>query len=113
MRRSANPREALLANLRQDLARLETHSPPEDERPISTGSPNLDHLLPAGGLRRGTLAEYLAASAGGGAGTLALSAAREACREGRALVVVEPRSEARGQRSEIGGGRFYPLAAAA
>jgi len=95
------------------MEKLEISRPPEDKRPISTGSPALDALLPAGGLRRGTLVEYLTAGPGNGAGTLALAAAREACREGRALVVVEPRSEARGQRSEIGGGRFYPLAAAA
>jgi len=101
---SVQARETLVSSLRREVARLETSRPPEDERPISTGSPALDGLLPAGGLRRGTLVEYLAAEGGNGAGTLGVSAAREACQEGRALVVVEP-------RSEIGGGRFYPGAA--
>jgi protein ImuA len=106
-------RETLVSSLRREVARLEMSRPPEDERPISTGSPALDGLLPAGGLRRGTLVEYLTEEPGGnGAGTLALGAAREACQEGRALVVVEARSEIRGQRSEIGGGRFYPVVAA-
>src|SRR5438094_7372014 len=82
-------RETLVSSLRREVARLEMSRPPEDERPISTGSPVLDGLLPAGGLRRGTLVEYLTAGPGNGAGTLALAAAREACHEGRALVVVE------------------------
>ena len=69
---------------------------------ISTGSPALDCLLPGGGLRRGTLVEYLTSTTGSGAGTLALAAAREACREGRALVVLDCTTS-----------YFYPPAAAA
>lgn len=82
-------RELLVATLRREVARLENCRPPEDERPVSTGSPALDLLLPAGGLRRGTLVEYLASTSGSGAGTLALAAAREACSDGRALVVLD------------------------
>jgi len=95
-------REALVATLRREVVRLENSRPPEDERPISTGSPALDRLLPAGGLRRGTLVEYLTSTTGSGAGTLALAAAREACREGRALVVLDRTTS-----------YFYPPAAAA
>src|SRR5438067_5280877 len=106
-------REALVATLRREVARLENSRPPEDERPIFTGSPALDRLLPAGGLRRGTLVEYLTSASGSGAGTLALAAAREACREGRAFVVLDrtilARSASAGNRS----GHFYPPAAAA
>jgi len=106
-------RQALVASLRHEVARLEAGRPPEDKRPVSTGSPALDRLLPAGGLRRGTLVEYLTPSAGSGAGTLALSAAREACREGRAFVVLDwttlARSASEGNRS----GHFYPPAALA
>jgi protein ImuA len=62
-------------------------------------------------LRRGTLVEYLTTSAGRGAATLALSAAREASREGRAFVVLDAdtltRSINEGHHS-----RFYPPAAA-
>src|SRR4051794_4823061 len=89
MNASAQAREALVATLRREVACLEEGRPPGDEQPISTGSPALDRLLPAGGVRRGTLVEYLTATAGSGAGILALSAAREACREGRALVVLD------------------------
>jgi protein ImuA len=85
----ASARQTLVAALRREVARLEAVRPPEDERPISTGSPALDRLLPVGGLRRGTLVEYLISAAGSGGGTLALAAAREACREGRALVVLD------------------------
>ena len=105
--------QALVATLRREMARLEASSPPPDERPVSTGSPGLDRLLPAGGLRRGTLVEYLTPASGSGAGTLALTAAREACREGRAFVVLDwttlARSASEGNRS----GHFYPPAAAA
>src|SRR6188768_132195 len=82
-------RQALVAALQREVARLEAGRPSEDDQPVSTGSPGLDSLLPAGGLRRGTLVEYLTASAGSGAATLALAAAREACREGRAFVVLD------------------------
>jgi hypothetical protein len=59
----------------------------------------LDRLLPGGGFRRGTLVEWLAAGQGTGATTLALAAARQACRDGGALVVLDACRE------------FYPLAA--
>jgi protein ImuA len=112
MSSSAQARTALVASLQRQVARLEAGRPPDDDQPVSTGSPALDSLLPAGGLRRGTLVEYLTASAGNGAATLALSAAREACREGRAFVVLDAdtltRSVSEGPRS-----RFYPPAAAA
>ena len=88
-------RHDVLAVLKDRVARLEGAAAPADDRPLSTGVPALDHLLPAGGLRRGTLVEYLAD------GTLALGAAREACRQGRALVVSDRRRT------------FYPPAAAA
>jgi protein ImuA len=68
---------------------------------VSTGCPELDARLPEGGLARGTLVEWLAPGPGSGGGSLALSAARKACRDGGALVVVDRR------------GQFYPPAAAA
>src|SRR5262245_45927640 len=112
MPRSIPAREALLTNLRRKVERLEAARPPGDEQSVSTGSAALDRLLPAGGLRRGTLVEYLKPVSGCGAETLALVAAREACRDGRALVVVEEtltRSASEGR----GAGCFYPPAAAA
>jgi hypothetical protein len=60
----------------------------------------LDQLLPRHGFVRGTLAEWLAAIDAGGAAGLALTTAREACRNGSVLVILDPRRE------------FYPPAAA-
>lgn len=77
---------------------------------ISTGLWALDRLLPGGGLRRGTLVEWLGETGDGargdnraasGAGTLALLAARSALQAGGALVIFD---RAR---------RFYPPAALA
>jgi len=107
MKSPAISQESLVAALRRQVERLEKPQPPADDRTLSTGSPALDGLLPGGGLRRGSLVEYLspgavflsAGCAGSGTGTLALCAAREACADGRALVVVDRRRT------------FYPPAA--
>jgi hypothetical protein len=68
---------------------------------ISSGCEGLDRLLPQGGWLRGSLVEWLGDSPGGGAGTLALVAARQAHGEGGAVVVVDR------------AGIFYPPAAVA
>ena len=94
-------RSAVVAALRREVQKLEGGRPPADERALSTGSPDLDRLLPERGLRRGWLVEYLAAQPGCGAGALALAAAWQACSEGRSLVVMDR------------GRQFYPPAAAA
>jgi hypothetical protein len=59
----------------------------------------VDRLLPGGGLQHGMLVEWLAELPGCGAATLGLLAAREACRAGGMLVVLD-RAQA-----------FYPPAA--
>lgn len=70
--------------------------PPAAQETVSSGNPYLDAILPDRGLRRGTLVEWLFSGPGNGAGTLALLAAREACGQGRVLVVVDRQ------------GSFYP-----
>ncbi len=92
---------ASLDQLRRQIAAVESGLHAENAGVLSTGASALDALLPRGGLRRGSLTEWLGAGMGGGAQSLALLAAREACREGKSLVVVDR------QR------RFYPPAAAA
>jgi protein ImuA len=89
-------RDAVLAALRERLEQAE--SPTGDEF-CSSGCPALDRLLPRGGFRRGSLVEWCAATRGSGAGTLALLVAREACRGGGTLAVLDRRRE------------FYPPAA--
>jgi protein ImuA len=66
--------------LRRQIARLEQSRPRSGNPPISSGCGPLDRLLPEGGFRRGTLAEWLSVGEGGGATGLALAAGREACR---------------------------------
>lgn len=67
---------------------------------LPTGVPQLDAVLPWGGVRRGSLVEFLGAQ-GSGVGTLALVVARQAIlHTGGVLVIVERRR------------RFYPPAAA-
>jgi protein ImuA len=60
---------------------------------VSTGWPPLDALLPGGGLRRGSLVEWLAAGPGSGAALLAWGAAQQAAQEGGAIVVLDRRRE--------------------
>lgn len=92
--------DQLLHNLREQIARLETARRPADEEPVSSGCQGLDRLLPGGGFRRGTLVEWLTRGDGSGRETLALFAAREACREGGAFIVLDPARD------------FYPPASA-
>ena len=56
---------------------------------LSSASAALDAILPEQGFRRGTLVQWLADRPGCGAATLAIVAAREACRLGGALAAVE------------------------
>jgi|GEM_PF-3912956 len=95
------PSTAEIVQVLADRVRqLETGFRPAAES-VSSGLAPLDRLLPGKAFRRGTLVEWLAAEEGSGAGLLALTAAREACRQGGALVVLDR------ERS------FYPPAAAA
>src|SRR4051794_979826 len=96
-------RGQLIDGLRRQLGRWETANAPDDAVVFSFGAAAVDHLLPGGGLRHGMLVEWLATSnapIGGGAATLGLLSAREACRDGGALVVIDRRQ------------MFYPPAAA-
>lgn len=83
------------------LRRLERPASGHVRPHVSTGCGPLDAALPEQGFWRGTLVEWLGDGPGSGAGMLALRAAREACREGGALVVIDPQHQ------------FYPPAAAA
>lgn len=101
-----------LAELRDRVRRLERrgrrNAPfPDDTFPdstadpwrLSTGWPQLDRLLPAGGLERGTLCEWLSGGLGSGAAWLALRAAAMAALAGGVVVVIDLQRQ------------FYPPAA--
>jgi len=81
--------EQLVAALRQRIAQWEGSRRPQAKEPISTGCEPIDQLLPGRGFCRGTLVEWLAPGQGSGGESLALLAAREACREGGVLVVFD------------------------
>jgi protein ImuA len=83
------------------LQRLDHSGKRSGRERIGSGCPPLDRLLPQRGFARGSLVEWLADGPGSGASMLALVAAREACRQGGVLVVVDRQ------------GTFYPPAAAA
>jgi hypothetical protein len=93
--------QPLIDTLRQQIRKLETAGRAGDGRVIPTGCPDLDRQLPDGGLATGTLTEWLTPDRGCGAELLSLVAAREACADGGALVVLDPEQ------------RFHPPAAAA
>jgi hypothetical protein len=97
------PREELLRELRSQLGRsaiVAAEAGEAEAAPVfSSGAAAIDRLLPGGGLRHGMLVEWLAERPSCGAGTLGLLAAREACRAGGMLVVLDR------------AGMFYPPAA--
>lgn len=93
-------RTSVLESLTEQLRALEETRWAGSGEVLSSGSPALDRLLPAGGFRRGALVEWLASGAASGAATLALLSARGALADGGALVVIDRRR------------LFYPPAAA-
>lgn len=93
-------RDQLLQALREQINRLEGARRPGGNRGVvSSGCEPLDRLLPDKGFRGGTLVEWLTVGDGSGRETLAFGTAREACREGGAVVVLDHTGE------------FYPPAA--
>ncbi|RIK75588.1 MAG: DNA lesion error-prone repair protein ImuA [Planctomycetota bacterium] len=98
---STPPRVAAVRRLSEMLDQAGFRVRPVEREPIPTGCEALDRLLPQGGWLRGSLVEWLSESPAGGAGTLALVAARQAQADGGAVVVIDRT------------GMFYPPAAAA
>lgn len=92
-------RSQLISNLQQQVRSLEGFVDHSDARIISTGCPRLDQFFPAGGLRRGSLVEWVKGGRGSGASLLSLLAARQLCVEGGIVAIID--------RSQS----FYPLAA--
>jgi hypothetical protein len=121
--RAPSLRDRLVDDLRRQLGRWEGPGALAAVDTFSCGAPAIDRLLPGSGLRRGMLVEWLAGDSlnnkapsagrvarpsspkgrggGSGAATLGLLSAREACREGGVLVVIDRRQT------------FYPPAATA
>jgi hypothetical protein len=85
--------------LRSEISKLEGTSRSLEAKSVPTGCLALDKTLPQRGFRAGTLVEWLTSGDGTGAVTLALLAAKNACRGGGVLVVLDCQRE------------FYPPAA--
>jgi protein ImuA len=94
-------RSEIIATLREQVRRVNGSQRPHGDVIVSTGCDDLDRLFPENGIRRGSLVEWHGNGRGSGAGSLALIAARQACADGGALVLID--------RS----GWFYPPAASA
>jgi protein ImuA len=97
---SEDPRLDTVRQLSRQLRHIESQQAPSGKKTISSGIPALDHLLPGGGIERGTILEWLTSSAGSGAGTLAFKVAAQQMRDDGTLVVIDSRHS------------FYPPAAA-
>jgi len=79
----------LVEHLRAEVQRVAQQGAAHTWSTVSSGFAELDRLLPAGGLRCGTLVEWLAAESGHGATSCALRAAHAAMADDRPLVVVD------------------------
>jgi protein ImuA len=82
--------QEIVRKLQDRIRRLERVPRAAGADIISTGWPPLDRLLPSGGLRRGSLVEWLGTGPGSGAAMLAAGGARQAAEAGGAIVVVDP-----------------------
>lgn len=94
-----NKRE-LIDDLRGKIEGAQTARRNDDGALVSTGSRDIDQLLPFGGLPRGTLTEWFVDNHGSSGEFLALLAASRACDDGGALVIADPQRQ------------FHPPAAA-
>jgi protein ImuA len=81
--------QEMVRKLQDRIRSLEKIPRAVDADVLSTGWPPLDRLLPNGGLRRGSLVEWLGQGPGNGTAMLALAGARQAAEAGGAIVVVD------------------------
>ncbi len=78
-----------ILSLQKQIHSLEVSKHRAAAEVVSTTCQQLDQFLPAGGFARGTISEWLSDGCGSGAATLSLIAAREICKNGGALVVID------------------------
>ena len=82
----------LIQELRNSIRSVESGTRAGAEQTISSGCSALDRLLPVSGYQRGSLVQWITAG-GSGADYLSLLTAREACRNGGSLVVIDPANQ--------------------
>ena len=93
--------QKILQTLAERIRETEAQSRPQPRALVPLGVAPLEDLFPERRLPPGSRVEFVSVLEGDGAGTLALWLARQACAEGKALVVAD------------GDGTFYPPGAAA
>jgi protein ImuA len=84
-----NTRKPTIVELRRQLRAWECRSPQAATPCISTGCDAIDALFPGGGIRRGSLVEWVGDGEAGGAGTLALLVGRRLCETDRPAILVD------------------------
>ena len=82
----------LIQKLQNRIRSVEAGPRAGAEQVIYSGCSALDDLLPAGGYQRGSLVQWITGG-GNGADYLSLLAAKEACRNGGSLVVIDPANQ--------------------
>ena len=86
------PAKLLIKQLQGKIRQVETTARNDDGTIVSSGSVDVDAMLPNGGYNRGTIVQWL--SVGGcGAAYLSLLAAKNAARDGGAIVIIDHRGE--------------------
>lgn len=88
-----NKPSSTVAQLQQRIRRLERGTTPAKTIVHSTGCRALDTLFPVGGVRQGSLVEWIEGGLASGAGTLSLTVGRTVGRGQRPLVVIDPRQQ--------------------
>jgi protein ImuA len=86
-------RNIRLEELRRCIAGMEETRRRQRHTTVTSTCEELDNLLPDGGFRRGTLVEWISSGDGTGACTFAMLAAREACRNGGVLAILDRHGE--------------------
>ena len=85
----SSPRHSTVDELQQQIRRMEKGTAATAMSVRGTGYRSLDALFPSQGVRPGSLVEWLGAGSASGAGTLSLVVARNICRTGRPLVLID------------------------
>lgn len=84
-----NTRKPTIVELRRQIQTWERRSPQTATPCVSTGCNAVDALFPGGGIRRGSLVEWVGNGDASGAGTLSLAVGRRLCETERPAILVD------------------------
>lgn len=86
-------RKQTIVELQNQIWAREQGASPNAKTVYSTGCSDLDALLPSGGVRRGSLIEWIGNSSASRAGTLSLIAGKEVCPQESPVVLIDMQHE--------------------